>query len=46
MGFHEARHIHISWLVASGLDIHSVKLYPGHERRSVDRLNAFLVARP
>jgi integrase len=62
MGFHEARHTYISWLVASGLDIHSVKeyaghrsitttqrymkMYPGHERRSVDRLNAFLVARP
>src|SRR5687768_6420943 len=57
MGFHQARHTYISWLVASGLDIRSVKeyaghesitttqrymkLYPGHERRSVDRLDAF-----
>jgi integrase len=62
IGFHEARHTYISWLVASGHDIQSVmeyaghksitttrrymKLYPGHERRSVDRLNAFLGARP
>lgn len=62
IGFHEARHTYISWLVASGHDIESVmvyagheaitttrrymKMYPGHERRSVDRLNAFLVARP
>jgi hypothetical protein len=40
MGFHEARHTYISWLVASGLNIHS-----GHERRSVDRLNAFAIDR-
>ena len=28
MGFHEARHTYISWLVASGLDIRSVKDTP------------------
>jgi hypothetical protein len=38
MGFHEARHTYISWLVASGWVVHSVLLQRGLQHFENDRL--------